>query len=573
MATERKYLSLEKLGLYDEKIKKVITDGDAAALASANSYADSLASNYDAAGAASTAEANAKSYTDAEVAKANTAASTAQAAAEAADAKAVAADGKAVAAQTDVDNLEAYVGTIPTVEGEETPANIVAYIQKKTSGIATSDNLAELTDRVAQAETDIDNIEKDYLKAADKTELEGKITSAQTAADNAQNAVDTLSGTHSTDKAALEAAIALKADKTALNAVSDVANAAVAKADYDVKVKALEDEDARIEGLVTAEAAKAREEEGKLDARLDKVEAFFEGAAEDGEGLQNALDTLVEIQTYVDTHGEAAAKMVDDIAANKKAIEDHAATDHNFAAADSALKTELEGKINAKADSSVVEGVTGRVGTLETEMDAVEGRATTLEGKMTAVEGAVATKVEQEAYNTKVAALEGADADLDERLQEVEAMLGDGDNTVTELIATAKQEAIDAAATDATTKANAAKDAAITKANELNTAMNTRVEALEEIDHEHANKELLDTYTQTEADLKDAVAKKHAHAANMVEVTPDQVEAWNKVSEKATQTALQAEIDRATAKENELSAAIAAFVEISEEDINKLFQS
>ena len=46
----------------------------------------------------------------------------------------------------------------------------------------------------------------------------------------------------------------------------------------------------------------------------------------------------------------------------------------------------------------------------------------------------------------------------------------------------------------------------------LNTAMNTRVEALEAIDHEHANKALLDTYTQTEADLADAVAKKHSHA-------------------------------------------------------------
>ena len=46
----------------------------------------------------------------------------------------------------------------------------------------------------------------------------------------------------------------------------------------------------------------------------------------------------------------------------------------------------------------------------------------------------------------------------------------------------------------------------------LDEAMNARVEALEAIDHEHANKELLDTYTQTEANLADAVAKKHEHA-------------------------------------------------------------
>ncbi len=49
-------------------------------------------------------------------------------------------------------------------------------------------------------------------------------------------------------------------------------------------------------------------------------------------------------------------------------------------------------------------------------------------------------------------------------------------------------------------------------ADDLNTAMNTRVEALEAVDHEHANKALLDTYTQTEENLADAVAKKHEHA-------------------------------------------------------------
>lgn len=57
-----------------------------------------------------------------------------------------------------------------------------------------------------------------------------------------------------------------------------------------------------------------------------------------------------------------------------------------------------------------------------------------------------------------------------------------------------------------------AKDYAKEYADDLDEAMNTRVEALEAIDHEHANKALLDTYTQTEANLADAVAKKHEHA-------------------------------------------------------------
>lgn len=43
------------------------------------------------------------------------------------------------------------------------------------------------------------------------------------------------------------------------------------------------------------------------------------------------------------------------------------------------------------------------------------------------------------------------------------------------------------------------------------TALAVRVTALEADTHTHDNKDLLDTYTQTEADLADAVSKKHEH--------------------------------------------------------------
>ena len=67
MANTKKYVSFDKLSLYDEKIKKVITDGDAASLQSAKDYADSLAEDYEVAGAAAVAEGNAKAYTDAQI--------------------------------------------------------------------------------------------------------------------------------------------------------------------------------------------------------------------------------------------------------------------------------------------------------------------------------------------------------------------------------------------------------------------------------------------------------------------------------------------------------------------------
>ena len=61
---EKKYLSLDKLTIYDEKLKAKMAADDAAALKSAKDYADGLAVNYDAAGSAATAEANAKAYAD-----------------------------------------------------------------------------------------------------------------------------------------------------------------------------------------------------------------------------------------------------------------------------------------------------------------------------------------------------------------------------------------------------------------------------------------------------------------------------------------------------------------------------
>ena len=47
---------------------------------------------------------------------------------------------------------------------------------------------------------------------------------------------------------------------------------------------------------------------------------------------------------------------------------------------------------------------------------------------------------------------------------------------------------------------------------DLNSALAEKINASTAANHTHSNKALLDTYTQTEADLADAVTKKHAHA-------------------------------------------------------------
>ena len=272
---------------------------------------------------------------------------------------------------------------------------------EKVNAKAIADEATRAKEAEAGLNTRLGAVEADYLKAADKTELNN--------------------------------AIALKADQTALDAVSAVANAAVKQADYDLKVAALEAEDARIVGLVEAEAERAGGVEAGLDERLTEVETFFKTA--EGETIDQAMDTLVEIQKYITEDGAAADQMVKDIAANKKAIEDHVATDHDFAAADATLKAELEGKINLKAAQADLTALTNRVTATEEVANAAVPKAT---------------------YDEKVAALEGADSALAGRVATLEGKFT-GDESVATQIATAKQEAIDAAAADATTKANTAE--------------------------------------------------------------------------------------------------------------------
>ena len=206
-------------------------------------------------------------------------------------------------------------------EGADDPKTLKAYVDKKTADMATSGTISDIQGRLS-------TIEGDYLTSVEEKEL--------------------------TD------AIALKADQTALEAEASRADAEEKRivglvGAEETRAKG---EEARIEGLVTDEAAKAREEEGKLSDRLDEVEAFFKTTEE--EKLVEALDTLVELQKYLETEGAAADKMVLDIKANADAIE---AIEKDYLKATD--KTELSNAIN---------GVAGRMTTAEGEIDVLQAK-------------------------------------------------------------------------------------------------------------------------------------------------------------------------------------------------------
>jgi hypothetical protein len=466
MANTKKYVSLDKLSLYDEKIKKFLADADAEALKSAKAYADGLATNYDEAGAAASALEAAKAYADGK----DSAIAEAKKAGTDAAAAAATADGKAVAAQGEIDALEAYVGTFT----HDTAKSVVEYINAKTDGIATSGNLEALGTRVTSVEGDVATIKGDYLKGTDKTELEGKIATVQTA-------VDTEKGRAEGIEAGLESRLA------------------TVEGDY-------------------LKAADKTELQNNINTVSGAVERLTNGvSAEEIDGVNDLIQ-------YVKDHGTEVTGMQEDISENAEAIA------------------------------------------------GVAGRMTTAEGKITAVEGAVATKVEQSAYDEKVAALEGADAGQVERIAALEAKFGGADGSVEDMIADAKAEAIATAGTNADAKDEAVLAVAKKYADDEDAKIESRVDALETDTHTHGNKALLDTYTQTEANLADAVAKKHEHSNLTVleGITSAKVTAWD-AAEGNAKTFAQGLNDTMSGRVTALESWHENFVECSQEDIQGLF--
>lgn len=292
---------------------------------------------------------------------------------------------------------------------------------------------------------------------------------------------------------AIEDDYLVEADKTELtNAIeeeaktaraAEQANAAAIKAVQDDYLKAADKTE--LANAIAAEKERAEGIESGLEERIETMEAFWEAAQADGTD-SDVVDTLKEIQEYIASDETGAAAMAASIKQNSD------------------------------------------------DIDALEGRMDTAEGEIDDLQTTIATKSDKSALEAEEQARKDGDAALDTRLQKVESAVGEAGSVATD-IATAKQEAIEAAAADAAEKDAQVLVDAKAYTDEKDTAMNARVQALEAVDHEHANKELLDTYTQTEADLADAVSKKHAHAnaAELDKIADGDVAKWNAAEQNA----------------------------------------
>lgn len=465
-------------GNYDAK-------GSAAqALVDAKAYADGLAGNYDAAGSAAQALVDAKAYTDEEIAEwvgdktvgvqINTAI---------ADLKlSENYDAKGAAAQALVD-AKKYA--------DEEDAKIESRVDALEVDTHTHANKVELDKIVVGDKAKWDAMEQNAKDYADglNTAMDGRVAELEAMFGDGEGTVE----------AQIEAAVSVE---TALREAADTA--------LDNRVKAIEDDhlveadktelqgaiDAlellvgdgnvaeRIAAAVKEEADRAKGIEGDLESRLATVEGDYLKAADktELEGkiksnadaielLTNGVDTetvdgVNDLIQYVKDHGTEVTGIKADIKANSDAID---AIEADYLKA--ADKKDLQDQITA--NDGEIEALQTAVGTkaAQSDLEALTGRVSTVEGKVSTLEG------EMDDAQAAIEALEG--------------LVGTDKNVATQI-----SDAI-----------NELKDGQLTTMQGEIDAVEDRVEALEAIDHEHANKTVLDGITSEQVTAWDAAVQ------------------------------------------------------------------
>lgn len=386
---------------------------------------------------------------------------------------------------SDVDSkISAKVGDLGDKE------TVKAYVDAKTAGIATDAALSELQQALADAETDIDALQADSHTHSNKAELD-KIADG--------------------DKAKWDAELGAKAAVDAIKngdsigSFADVETALAGKqtaGDYATKAEA--------QGYANAK-----------DAAIAEAKTAGENAQAAADALAAKVGAVPENKTVVDMISEAQAAATYDDTEVRGLITDEAsradAAEKANAAAAAAAQA-AAGAAQADVDVLIGTDTNKSVRTIANEELAAQLIAENAQASMDTLEE-IAAWIQSHpddaaAMNASIEALEAI----------VDGIGGDGEKAT-----------VVAYVTDAIA---ALKIGDYAKAADL-TALATRVEAMEgkvsgwddaaSKKHEHANKALLDTYTQTEANLADAVAKKHEHANATVlnGITAEQVELWD----------------------------------------------
>lgn len=390
---------------------------------------------------------------------------------------------------TAISNLKTLVGTIP--EGYE-ESNVIAYVNKKAQETLNAASGGS-TESAASVKAALD---------AYKTENNPKVTAAKTAADNAQKAA--------------EAAQATADSKTTM--------AEVEAKDYATKTEAQGYANAKDTAI--AEAKKAgTDAQAAVDTLSEKV-----GTVTEGKTVVKMIEEAQAAATYDDKPLKGRVKAIEDDylkAADKTALQSAIDTEKGrmdaFMASaeigDAAIDTLKELQDYIASDKTAATTLTTKVGALETTV----GKAAEGENPATGLVKSVADNAA--AITTERARAEGVEATLTEAdTTNLKAAKDYADEKITGL-----------GIGDYAKKADLDSHTGDTVAH-ITADERTKWNAAEGKAHEHANKDLLDTYTQTEENLADAVSKKHSHSfveAELNKIKDGDVANWNAAEQNA----------------------------------------
>lgn len=505
---EKRYLDLTGLKNYDAKVKAHIKQADDEVLANAKQYADELADNYDAAG---TAASKVQELANGAV-KSNTEAIAKLNGDETTEGsvKKAVADAKS--------ELSTAIG-VTDGKADKNAGDISALgtrmtaVEKKATDNAT--NHDALKKRVDTAETDIDAIEEDIGN------------------------VDVLDTTSKTIVGAIN---------EAMSAIGSGGTAAIVT---------LTSKGATAEYANVYELAQGGSSIGTINIPKDMVVesgSVVDLGANDVEGLAAGKYIKLILQNVKKPLYIAVNSLVDIYVAKQEAaqvqIEINSSTREISAYVVAGSITSVELGANAVVTEKIADGNVTKV-KLSTE---VQG----------SLEKADVAETNAKAY------ADNLDSAMDTRMKAVEkALAGTGEGSVEDKIDAAKQEVLEAAKADATTKANAAETNAKAYADNLNTAMDTRVTALEDDTHTHANKAELDKIKSGDV-AKWNAAQTNAEGTAAAALAAAKAELESKIS--AGDEANKALIDGHETRITSLEAKVGdGFKEITTEEINALF--
>lgn len=376
----------------------------------------------------------------------------------------------------DFKSVETELGKKQAAGDYATKAEAQGYADAKDDAIAAAKKAG------TDAQADVDALKAKVGAVPDNKTVVQMITDAQTAATYDDAAVKADIKKNKEDIAAVSA---LVGD----TAVASQISTAVADAKTELK-GSTSDTDA------SATIAGAKKYADKLDTAMDARVDALESAV--GEGGSVAAQITAEIAKLDKADKAVAGKYVSAVSEEDGVItvvradlpdytNTYAAKEHNHAIADViGLQTALGDKANA------------------TDVNTLSGKVSTLIGEDT--DKSIRTIANEELAAQLIP--EGAKDSLD-TLQEIAAWIQKHPDDASAM--SAAISALEEKVGDKTVSAQITEAINALKAGDIKNAVD-RIATLETDTHTHANKALLDTYTQTEVNLADAVAKKHSHA-------------------------------------------------------------